>query len=541
MIRADRLATAHIGVAVGAFTVAAGMALMQALSRANLDLPFRSAGIYYLSVTAHGVLMALVFTTFFIMGLGYVVATRALGRPLPWPRVAWAGFWVAGLGTALATGAILSGTSSVLYTFYPPLKAHPAFYIGATLLVVGSWLWTAVMIRAHVLWRREHPGVPIPLAMLGMMATVIVWLLATPGVAAEMLFQLIPWSLGLVPTVDPVLARTLFWWFGHPLVYFWLLPAYVLWYTVLPERAGGKLFSDPLARVVFVMFILLSTPVGFHHQFMDPGISAGWKAFHTFNTLWILFPSFVTAFTIVASLEIAGRMRGGTGLFGWIRTLPWSDPFVSSVIFAMLLFAVGGFGGAINASFGMNAVVHNTSWIPGHFHTTVGSASALTFMGASYWLVPRLTGRTLELRPLARVQPWLWFFGMLCFSIPTHLTGLLGMPRRVFDPSYSGDATAASWKWLTDVSAVGGLVLFASAVFFALVMLFTVTAGRKGEAEPIVFAEPLEAPSGAAVVWLDRLGVWTVIAIVLVVAAYAYPIVTHLMMPRFGSPGASPF
>ena len=240
-------------------------------------------------------------------------------------------------------------------------------------------------------------------------------------------------------------------------MYFWLLPAYVIWYTVLPRVAGGKLFSEPLGRLVFALFILLSTPVGFHHQFMDPGIPAEWKLFHAFNTMLILFPSFVTAFTVIASLEIAGRLRGGTGLFGWIGALPWRDPLVSSVILSMLLFAVGGFGGAINASFGMNSVVHNTSWIPGHFHTTVGSASALTFMGACYLVVPSLLGRRLELAPMARVQPWLWFVGMLLFSIPTHASGMLGMPRRVYDPSYGGHPVAVSWRWLTDISAIGGM------------------------------------------------------------------------------------
>jgi cytochrome c oxidase subunit 1 len=533
--RADRLATWNVGVAAVAMTVAALMAVMQALSRANLDLPFRSPQIYYLSVTAHGVLMALVFTTFFIQGLGYVVATRALGRPLPWLRFAWGSFWLALGGTLLATATILAGKASVLYTFYPPMQAHPAFYIGATLLVVGSWGWAAVLLKAHYDWRRANPGTLTPLAMTGMLATVIVWLLATVGVAAEMLFQLIPWSLGLTETVDPVLARTLFWWFGHPLVYFWLLPAYMIWYSVLPERAGGKLFSDPLARLVFVLFIVLSTPVGFHHQAMDPGIPAGWKLFHTFNTFWILFPSFVTAFTVIASLEIGGRARGGTGVFGWIRRLPWGDPLVSSSICAMLLFAIGGFGGAVNAAYAMNAMVHNTSWVPGHFHTTVGSAVALTFMGAAYWLVPRLTGRELELKPMARVQPWLWLVGMLAFSIPTHITGLMGMPRRIFDPSYTGDPVAASWKGLTDLSAIGGLVLFASAIFFALVMLFTITSGRRAEPEPVRFAEPLEPPSRRAAV-LDRFGLWTLVAVVLVILAYAYPIYLQLVGGRPGAP-----
>ena len=133
-----RLAGANIAVAVIAFAVAAAMAMMQALSRANLDLPFRSANMYYLSVTAHGTLMALVFTTFFIMGFGYLVALRTLTEVLPLKRTAWIAFWVCVAGTLAATAMILSGKATVLYTFYPPLRAHPAFYIGLTLLVVGS-------------------------------------------------------------------------------------------------------------------------------------------------------------------------------------------------------------------------------------------------------------------------------------------------------------------------------------------------------------------------------------------------------------------
>ncbi|HEX9485453.1 MAG TPA: b(o/a)3-type cytochrome-c oxidase subunit 1 [Gemmatimonadales bacterium] len=538
--RTSRLALANLWVAILAFGIASAMALMQALSRAALDLPWRSAKMYYLSVTAHGTLMALVFTTFFIMGFGYVVAERTLGRPVPHRGLAWTGFWVALAGTLAAVAAILSGKATVLYTFYPPLKAHPAFYIGATLLVVGSWMWGFVVIRSYLLWKREHVGQPAPLALHGMLATVIVWLIATVGVAAEMLFLLIPWSLGLTKTVDPELARMLFWYFGHPLVYFWLLPAYVVWYTVLPKVAGGRLFSDPLARLTFVLFIVLSTPVGFHHQFMDPGIPASWKLLHTVLTFGILFPSFVTAFTVTASLEVAGRLKGATGLLDWLKQLPWGDPLVASVLLSMLLFAVGGFGGAINAAYGMNAVVHNTAWIQGHFHLTVGSATALTFMGTAYWLLPRLTGRELELGLLAKVQPYLWFIGMVLFSISNHITGLMGMPRRIYDASYGGAAAAQAWRGLTDVSAVGGLFLFTSAEFFMLVMLGTGLAGKKREPEAIEWAEPLEPVNPRAGV-LDRYGLWTLVAIVLVLIAYAVPLWQHLQMHTYGSPGFSPF
>jgi len=540
MNRSNRLSLAHLWVAIMAFGVAAAMAFMQALSRASLDLPWRSAKMYYVSVTAHGVLMALVFTTFFIMAFGYVVVTRALERAPATPRLAWAGFWTALAGTLAAVVAILSGRATVLYTFYPPLQAHPAFYLGLTLVIVGSWCWAAVMLLSYRAWRKEHRDGPAPLAMHGMLATVIVWLIATVGVAAEVLLQLIPWSLGWTRTVDPVLARMLFWYFGHPLVYFWLLPAYVIWYTVLPRVAGGKLFSDPLARLVFVLFVLLSTPVGFHHQFMDPGVSAGWKLLHTFLTFGILFPSFVTAFTVTASMEVAGRMQGATGLLDWLGKLPWRDPLFSSVALSMILFAFGGIGGAINASFGMNAVVHNTAWIQGHFHLTVGSAAALTFMGASYWLLPRLTGRELELALLARVQPYLWFMGMLLFSFSNHITGLMGMPRRVYDAAYDGAAAAQAWRGLTEVSAAGGLLLFASAGFFILVMVGTALAGKKREPEPILWTEPLHPVSPQRTL-LDRYGLWTVVAVILVLIAYAYPLWTHLRMERFGSPGFRPF
>jgi cytochrome c oxidase subunit 1 len=469
-----------------------------------------------------------------------LIARTSLQRPLLTERLGWIAFWTALVGTLATTIVILLGKASVLYTFYPPLQAHPLFYIGATLLVVGSWLWAAVMLRTFRAWQKQHPGQAAPLAMFGMITTVIVWLLATVGVALEMLFLLIPWSLGLTASVDPVLARTLFWWFGHPLVYFWLLPAYTLWYSVLPRVAGGKLFSDRLGRVAFVLFILLSTPVGFHHQLTDPGIPAGWKLFHSLSTEVILFPSFMTAFTIIASLEIAGRMKGATGWFDWIGKLPWKEPFFASVALAMLTFAIGGFGGAVNAAYGMNGMIHNTAWVQGHFHLTVGTAVALTFMGAAYWFVPRLTGRPLGLPSLARVQPWLWFIGMMVFSLVNHATGLAGMPRRIYDASYGGHPAAARWQAWTGISALGGVVLFVSAMFFVVVMLATATNQRAAVNAPIEYAEPLYPGSGSRSMW-DRIALWTALAIILVLIAYAYPITSLLRLQRFGSPGFSPF
>lgn len=537
-----RLVLGNLWVAIIAFGLAAVMAVMQAMSRANIAVPFHTARMYYMSITAHGVLMALVYTTFFIMGWGYAIAHREAGY-IRWPRLSAAALWLGIFGTVTAAVPILAFKASVMYTFYPPLQAHPAFYIGITLVVVASWAWAANMVATWYALRRAAPSRPVSLAMHATTANAMLWLLCTIGVASEMLFQLIPWSLGLEKTIDPLLARTLFWFTGHPLVYFWILPAYSVWYSVLPRESGGYLFSEPLGRMVFAYFLVISTPVGLHHQFQDPGIPASWKLVHTALTMTISFPSFVTAFTICASIEVAGRLRGGTGLFGWIRTLPWGNPVVSSVLYAMLLFLVGGFGGAVNAAYALNSVVHNTAWIHGHFHTTVGSAAALSYMGAMYWLVPRMTGRELSFRTtLARWQPLLWFIGMICFAIPSHLTGLMGLPRRVFATSYAGAPEAAQWQGLTLLSALGGIILFVSAMCFVAVMVHTLLAGRRTQKAALVWADSLGMPAGGfpVTIW-DRLGLWWAMAAVLVVLAYAVPLWDIFHHARFGSPGFRPY
>jgi cytochrome c oxidase subunit 1 len=483
--------------------------------------------------------MALVFTTFFIMGLGYAMSQATLGR-IVGQKTAWFAFWLALAGTTAAAYTILAGKSTVLYTFYPPLQADPLFYIGATLLIVGSWIWGGVIIASIRSWRREHRGEAMPLAMHGTLANIIVWYLATTGLAIEVVGMLIPWSLGWTETIDPLIARTFFWWFGHPLVYFWLLPAYVLWYTVLPRVAGGRLYSDGLGRMVFILFVLLSTPVGFHHQFADPGIGAGWKLAHTITTYAIMFPSFVTAFTIIASLEVAGRLKGAKGLFNWIGRLPWRDPVFASIALAIFAFAFGGFGGAINAAYAMNSMVHNTAWIMGHFHLTLGTTVVLSFMGATYWMLPRLTGRELRWPALARLQPWLWFGGMSLFSTAYHLAGLRGLPRRVYSAALTGEY-GAEWHTHTVVAAVGGVILFVSALAFLTVVVATWTSRRHadGPALQLEFAQAIKAP-GPPGIW-DRFGLWTVVAIVLILLAYAYPLYTLIGWTRYGSPGYQPF
>src|SRR5215468_4688423 len=108
---------------------------------------------YYRSVTAHGTVMAYVLPTLVAMGFGYAVTELALKRPLAGLRWAWAGFALVVAGTVLAAVTVALGKASVLYTFYPPMLGSAAYYFGVVFVVVGSWVWVALMSVNLRRWR----------------------------------------------------------------------------------------------------------------------------------------------------------------------------------------------------------------------------------------------------------------------------------------------------------------------------------------------------------------------------------------------------
>lgn len=538
-----RLAGYNILIAFIALAVGGLMGVLQVLEYNGIDLytPIKPAlpGGYYQGLTIHGVLNVLVFTTFYIIGFLTFVTAKAFNRPLASKQVAWATLWVMVVGLLMAAVPLLLNQATVLFTFYPPLKANGFYYLGLTLVVAGTWLLLVNQAMTYLAWRKENPNTRMPLAGFMAIVTMTMWTIATVGIASEMLFLLIPWAFGLVQGTDVILARTLFWFTGHPIVYFWLLPAYISWYTMVPKQAGGKLFSEPMARVSFILFLVLSVPIGIHHQYTDPGISEIWKLVHAIFTVGVFFPSLLTFFNVVASLENAGRTRGGKGWLVWIFSLPWNDPIFVTQVFAMLLFAFGGIGGLINASYNLNLVVHNTAWISGHFHLTVGSAVALTFMGITYWLVPYLTGRQLWSRRMALSQAWLWIIGMGIFSHFMHTLGLLGMPRR----TQIGAATylKPEWEALLPLTLVGGLLMFVSALLYYLNLVMTMTSGKPVEEEQQVpFSKAISGPEDVPAL-LDRFTPFIVVALLLVAINYGPTLFELVRTMRLNIPGMSPW
>ncbi len=534
-VRAEnRVVLAHIYTATVAICLGALFGVLQGLSRASaISLP--SWFDYYRMLTMHGVLMALVFTTFFITGLSLFVTYRNIERPDRRMMLGWLGWSVMLVGTAMAALTILRGSATVLYTFYAPLKASPFFYFGATLLILGTWIVAAEIFENVVHFRRKHGGPALPLPVFAAATTFVMWIIATFGVVAEM-GLLIPWSLGWTSGINVMLTRMLFWYFGHPLVYFWIMGAYIIWYTIIPTRYQGNVFSDGLTRLAFIMLLLLSTPVGIHHEFMEPGISTTWKLLHTITTYGVVIPSFLTAFAIFASFELAARKHGKSGFIATVTSLPWRDPVFAGAGYGMLLFILGGFGGLVNASYSMDTLVHNTIWIVGHFHVTVGGPVALTFLGASYLLIPRLTGRTLWNPRLAVMQVQLWFIGMLVMSLAMHYAGLLGVPRRTADVSYIANPVSTGWEPYMLLAAAGGVLLFISTVMFATVAIGTLFANEKLEAFHVDFAVP--APSADRTpAYVQHLFRWGAVALALAILAYAGPMIELLRAPGCLAPG----
>lgn len=532
MFVAKRLVLAHFWIAFIAFLGAIFLGEWQMIVRSPLHAWINNPEHYYRSVTAHGTVMAYVLPTLVAMGFGYAITELALKRPLIGVRWAWIGFWLVIVGTAMAAITIGLGKASVLYTFYPPMIARPTYYIGVVLVVVGSWIWVALMSINLRAWKKAHPNETVPLAMFGNVAGAYLWAWTSVGAAVEVLVLILPASFGFTDTINAGLARVFFSWTLHAIVYFWLMPAYIAFYTIIPRAIGGRLYSDTMGRVAFALFLVFSMPIGIHHLFADPEVGAGFKFVHAAMTAMVSVPTLLTVFTIVASIEIAARLRGGKGLFGWVKALPWDNPMMLAVAFAFVMLGFGGAGGIINMSYQLNETIHNTQWVTGHFHLIFAGAIVIMYFIIAYDLWPQLTDCAPLSERLMKTQLWLWFIGMLVLTLPWHWVGLLGMPRRMAYYDYSHPDIHPQ-AWTVTASAFGGLLLVISAVLFVFILA---TARRHAATPaPYTFSEATHSPVHAPVA-LNGLGLWVAMMIALTVVNYGYPIAQLASIPEASVP-----
>ena len=528
MFNARKLVLAHFWVAFIAFFAAILLGEWQMYIRSPLSTWINNPEHYYRSVTAHGTVMAYVMPTLIAMGFGYAITEITLKRPLIGLRWAWAGFCLVIVGTLMAATTTAFGKSSVLYTFYPPMIASSFYYLGVVLVVVGSWIWVALMSINLRAWKKANPGATVPLAMYGNVAGAYLWAWTSVGAASEILVLILPASLGFTDTINAGLARVLFSWTLHAIVYFWLMPAYIVFYTMFPKAIGGRLYSDTMGRVAFALFLVFSMPIGIHHLFADPQVGAGFKFVHAAMTAMVSIPTLLTVFTIVATAEVAAKLRGGTGLFGWVKALPWSNPMMLAVTYAFIMLGFGGAGGLINMSYQLNESIHNTQWVTGHFHLIFAGAIVIMYFMAAYELWPQLRKCKPLSVPLIKTQLALWFAGMMILTMPWHLVGLLGAPRRMAYYDYTHPALHPQAVTVT-ISTIGGLLLVISAGIFLYIL-----ASPKKELLPLPpyeFSKSVH-PNAKIPSVLNSLGLWVAMMIALTVINYGYPIVQLAMTPQ---------
>ncbi|MUV36558.1 Cytochrome-c oxidase [Lentibacillus sp. JNUCC-1] len=531
-----RISRTYFIVTFLALLVGGFLGLLQGLNRAGLlELPTWMN--YYQILTAHGLFLVLVFTSFFTIGYFYAALSHTLGGLLAEVRtMAWIGFGLKIVGFVMALIPILMNEASVMYTFYPPMAASPWFYVGLALIVVGVWMcaFGAFINVAH--WRKQNKGKHIPILSFFATGVFILLFFGSLPVAIEVIGLIIPWSFGWVDTINVMLSRTLFWAFGHTLVNIWYLTAVSAWYVIVPKIMGGRRFSDLLTRLVVILLVILNIPGGFHHQIVDPGISETVKFLHVFMSLAIGFPSLMTAYAMFSVFEKTGRKKGAKGLFGWFKKLPWGDVRFLAPMIAMIAFIPAGAGGVVQTMNQLDQVVHNTMWIVGHFHLTLGMTAVMTFFGMSYWLVPYVSGRILtpKMNKFGVIQTIIWTVGMSTMSIAMHLVGLLGSPRRTSFSTYGDHATALGWDPYLIFLAIGGTLLIIGVIMQVYAVFHLMFRAPKGQ-EEFPIAEPEESASKTPF-WTERWTRWIFIMLIVVAMGYVIPLVDFIGNAPPGSP-----
>jgi cytochrome c oxidase subunit 1 len=288
-----------------------------------------------------------------------------------------------------------------------------------------------------------------------------------------------------------------------------------------------------MGRVAFALFLVFSMPIGIHHLFADALVVAGFKFVHAVFTAMVSVPTLLTVFTICASVEIAARLRGGRGAFGWVKALPWDNPYMLAVAFAFVMLGVGGAGGIINMSYQLNETIHNTQWVTGHFHLIFAGAIVIMYFVVAYDLWPQLLRCGPLPQRLMKWQLWLWFVGMMVTTLPWHFVGLLGMPRRMAYFDYSHPALQPQAITVT-ISAIGGLMLVVSGLMFVWILAAAHRNAQALEPRPYTFSIPLHVqPVPAA---LNGFTLWIALMIGLTVVNYGFPIAQLASLPQTSVP-----
>jgi cytochrome c oxidase subunit 1 len=195
--------------------------------------------------------------------------------------------------------------------------------------------------------------------------------------------------------------------------------------------------------------------------------------------------SMVHGLTVPGAIEVAQRKKGYTqGLFEWLRKAPWGNPVFSAMFISLIGFGfLGGISGVMMGTEQLNLIIHNTIYVPGHFHATVVVGTTLAFMGLTYFLIPVLFRRELAFPTLAKYQPYVFGLGMSAVSLFLMGAGTLGVPRRHWDIGFAGipfphEFPGAAWLMMA-LAGITGLIAIVGGGMYLLITVWSVFLGKR--------------------------------------------------------------
>jgi len=509
---AENLIKAHAVAAVVFLAVGGTLGLLVALTRWPA-VQLLDAQLFYQVLTAHGIITLIVWLIFFEIALLYFCSAVLLRSRIAAPRWAWAGFALMIVGAAVTAVAVLQGSSSVMMTSYVPMPAAPSFYLGLILFAVGALIGVFVFFGTLVIARAErtYEG-SIPLVTFGALTAAIIAVF-TIASGAIILIPTWLWSVGYISYIDPLMYRLIWWALGHSSQQINVAAHVAVWYAIAAIVFGAKPLSEKVSRTAFLLYIMFISIASVHHLLVDPGVGTEWKIFNTSYAMYLaVLASLVHGLTVPGSIEVAQRKKGlNRGLFEWLRKAPWGNPVFSGMFLSLVGFGfIGGISGVVMGVEQINFLIHNTIYVPGHFHATVALGTTLAFMAISFWLVPILFRRELIWPGLARWQPWLFAIGTGGQTFFMMGAGTLGVSRRHWDMGFTG----APFEWaypgtaytLMGLNGMSAIMAVAGGALFVLLMVGTILFGKRKDipaeftaTRPAILARaPVEASGGHA-------------------------------------------
>ena len=455
--------------------------LLAMLIRAQLATSgnaFLDHDLYNQIFTMHGTVMMFLFAIPMLEGYALYLLPKMLGsRDLAYPRLGAYAYWCYVFGGTILLVAMFAGVAPDSGWFmYTPLSGAlhspginaDVWLIGVTFAEISA-ICAGVELMATILTMRA-PGMSLekmPLfAWYVLVAAAMILVGFPPLILGSILLELeraLGWPFFEVARGgDPLLWQHLFWMFGHPEVYIIFLPAAGMVSSILPVFARHPIVGYRWIVGSIVLLAVLSFGLWVHHMFT------------------VGIPHLAQSFFSIASMLIA--IPTGVQFFAWTATLWQGRPKFSLPMLYLagffFVFIAGGLTGVMLALVPFNWQAHDTHFVVAHLHyVLVGGLVFPLLAGVYYWL-PHVTGRMPSQR-LGRYTFWLVFLGFNAAFLPMHLTGLLGMPRRVY--TYAG---GLGWDGLNLLSSVGSFVMAAGFVLLIIDVILHVRVGRRTPRNP---------------------------------------------------------